>query len=143
MQGLGAAQAAELTQPELQQLLEELEIHQIELELQNEHLNQARSQLEAALSQSSELYDFSPVGSLSLDGSGSITKLNLSAARLLGAERTRVLGSKLALYLSEADRPVFNALMQRASDSGDVQGAEVTLMSMELLVQYVKERGPR
>ena len=140
VQGLGAAQAAELTQPELQQLLEELEIHQIELELQNEHLNQARSQLEAALSQSSELYDFSPVGSLSLDGSGSITKLNLSAARLLGAERTRVLGSKLALYLSEADRPVFNALMQRASDSGDVQGAEVTLMSMELLVQYVNMR---
>jgi diguanylate cyclase (GGDEF)-like protein/PAS domain S-box-containing protein len=140
VQGLGVAQAAAMSQPELQHLLEELEIHQIELELQNEHLNLARSQLESALSQSSELYDFSPVGSLSLDASGTITKLNLSAARLLGAERTRLLGSKLALYVSEADRPVFSALMQRASNSGDVQGAEVTLMSMELLVQYVNMR---
>ncbi len=138
LHGVGDAQA--LSPTETQQLLEELEIHQIELELQNEHLNEARAKLEAALSQSSELYDFSPVGSLSLDREGSITKLNLSAAQLLGAERARLLGSKLGLFVSDADRPLFNSLMERASTSGDVQGAEVTLVSKELLVQYVNMR---
>ena len=138
LHGVGDAQA--LSPTETQQLLEELEIHQIELELQNEHLNEARAKLEAALSQSSELYDFSPVGSLSLDREGSIVKLNLSAAQLLGAERARLLGSKLGLFVSDADRPLFNSLMERASTSGDVQGAEVTLVSKELLVQYVNMR---
>ncbi len=140
LQGRGVREARVMSPPEVDHLIEELETHQIELELQNEHLNEARAQLESALSQSSELYDFSPVGSLSLDGSGTITKLNLSAARLLGGERARLMGGKLGLYVSEADRPLFNALMQRASSTGDVQGTELTLTSMEFVVQYVNMR---
>ncbi len=116
-----------LTLPEAQQLLEELEIHQIELELQNEHLNTARAQLESALNESSELYDFSPVGSLTLDRDGMIRKSNLSAARLLGRERARLMGTKLALYVASVDRPVFNLRLDEAAQSGEVGVSEMLL----------------
>lgn len=116
-----------LTLPEAQQLLEELEIHQIELELQNEHLNAARTQLESALSESSELYDFSPVGSLLLDRCGTITKLNLSASQLLGRERGRLVGTKLALYVAQADTPMFDGLLEQATNSGEVEISEIAL----------------
>jgi len=116
-----------LTLSEVQHLFEELEIHQIELELQNEHLDHARAQLETALSESSELYDFAPIGIVSLDSTGSITKLNLAGANLLGGERVRLLGSKLGLYVAGPDRPAFNALLERANLPGEVQTGEIVL----------------
>lgn len=122
-----AKTASALTLPEAQQLLEELEIHQIELELQNDHLNAARAQLESALNESSELYDFSPVGSLTLDGDGAIRKCNLSAARLLGRERARLMGTRLALYVASVDRPMFNLRLDAATQSGEVDVSEVML----------------
>ena len=136
----GVSGAKALTVTEAQHLFEELEIHQIELELQNEHLNAARLQLENALSQSSELYDFSPVGSLSLDPGGCIGKLNLSGASLLGEERARLLGAKLALFVAEGDRGAFNALLDKSRASGDVQGSEILLSRKGMLPTYVQIR---
>ncbi|MDP2368240.1 MAG: PAS domain-containing protein, partial [Rhodoferax sp.] len=109
-----AKAATALTLPEAQQLFEELEVRQIELELQNEHLNAARTQLEAALNESSELYDFSPVGSLLLDRCGTITKLNLSGARLLGRERARLIGTKLESYVAAADQALLDGLLEQS-----------------------------
>lgn len=125
------------TSAEAQQLFEELEIHQIELELQNEHLNAARVQLEVALNQSSELYDFAPVGMLSLDQIGTIVKLNLAGATLLGGERAWLLGSKFGLDVAEADRSAFGALFDRAMTSGDVQDCEISL-ARGLLAMHVQ-----
>lgn len=119
--------ATALTVEEAQHLFEELEIHQIELELQNEYLNQTRVQLEAALSQSSELYDFAPVGILSLDHVGAIVKLNLAGASLLGGERVRLLGSRFGFFVSSAERPLFNDMLERASKHGDVLSSEMSL----------------
>ncbi|WP_114974086.1 diguanylate cyclase [Rhodoferax ferrireducens] len=132
--------ATALSLVEAQQLFEELEIHQIELELQNDHLNATRAQLEMALNQSSELYDFSPVGSLTLDRAGVITKLNLSGANLLGGERARLLGSRFAQYVADADRSVFNALLVQATATGDVQGGEISLAEKGLIAPYVQVR---
>jgi diguanylate cyclase (GGDEF)-like protein/PAS domain S-box-containing protein len=119
--------ATALTLPEAQQLLEELEIHQIELELQNEHLNATRQQLEAALRESSALYDFSPLGSLSLDSGGAITKLNLACASLLGAERARLTGTVFATHVVQKDRETFENLLQQALQSSDVEAGELEL----------------
>lgn len=119
--------ATPLTAPELEHLLEELQIHQIELEMQNEHLEATRAQLEAAFTQSSELYDFSPVGSLLLEPSGSISKLNLAAASLLGGERARLLGNRFGLYFSQAQLPMFNALLEQAHTCGEVHDEELAL----------------
>lgn len=125
-------------QLEVPQLFEELEIRQIELELQNEHLNAVRAQLEMALEQSSSFYDFAPVGILALDNAGSITKLNLAGARLLGGERARLLGSRFGLLVSEATRPAFNALLEQAISSNDVRGGEISLSGQGMLTAHVQ-----
>lgn len=134
------AAAASWTPSEIQGLFEELEIRQIELELQNEHLNAVRAQLETALDQSSELYDFAPVGILTLDPTGSITKLNLASARLLGGERAGLLGSRFGLFLAAAERPAFNALLELAMSSGDAQGGEMLLVRPGLPEAHVQIR---
>ena len=136
----GLSDFASLTAAQAQQLLEDLEIQQIELELQNGYLNAAREALEKSLNQSNQLYDFSPVGSLSLDASGSISRLNLAAASLLGGERAHLQGSQLVFFVAEADRPRFGALMERARVSGEVQGGEVLLTRGTLLSTRVQIR---
>jgi diguanylate cyclase (GGDEF)-like protein/PAS domain S-box-containing protein len=122
-----AKTARALTLPEAQQLFEELEIHQIELELQNEHLSAARTQLELALNESSELYELSPASNLLLDRDGNITKLNRSAAHLLGRERARLVGSKLTLYMAETDRRLFAGLLERAVGNAEAEVSELML----------------
>lgn len=114
--------------PEMLRLIEELEIHQIELEMQNEHLNAARAQLEAALNQSSEQYDFLPLGCLLLDSSGVIVRMNLALASLLGAARSTLMGSRFGLHVAQAQRALFNALLERARVTGEVQDGELALV---------------
>jgi diguanylate cyclase (GGDEF)-like protein/PAS domain S-box-containing protein len=123
----GGQTAALLDLQQVQRLLEELEIHQIELELQNEHLNTARAQLEQALNQSNELYDFAPVGSVLIDAEGNITRLNLAAAHLLASERARLIGRRFGLYVVEEQRAQFSAMLAQARAEHDSQTAELTL----------------
>lgn len=123
----GGQAAASLDLPQVQRLLEELEIHQIELELQNEQLNTARAQLEKALNQSNELYDFAPVGSVLIDTDGNITRLNLVAAQLLSSERARLIGSRLGFYVDESQRVQFHAMLACARDEHERQTAELAL----------------
>lgn len=130
--------ASPLSLEEAQRLFEELEIHQIELELQNEHLNATRGQLERSLNQSCELYDFSPVGSVSLDPKGLICKLNLASANLLGGERARMLGTRFGLYVVPGDLPAFNALLDNAQKTGDVQDGEIALSKTGALERHVQ-----
>lgn len=128
LSGRGVAPTAEaFSQQQVHHLLEELEIHQIELELQNEHLNTARAQLEQALNQSNELYDFSPVGSVLIDTEGVITKLNLTGAQLLASERARLLGTRLGLYVTDACRPQFNTMLERARAEHESQSGDLVL----------------
>ena len=119
-------------------LLEELQIHQVELELQNEHLSATRSQLEVALNQSAELYDFSPVGSVSLDAQGTICKLNLAAAGLLWGERSRLVGVRFALYVGHSELAAFNAMLANAKKNGQVQNGEIALTHEQLPERYVQ-----
>ena len=72
----------------------ELQVHQIELEMQNEELRRVQHELEVALTEYEELYDFAPMGYLTLDGKGSILKVNLAGAVMLGMERSRLVGRR-------------------------------------------------
>jgi len=54
----------------MQRLVHELQVHQIELELQNDELQETRAELEVAAKVHSDLYDFAPVGYLTLDSDG-------------------------------------------------------------------------
>jgi PAS domain-containing protein len=92
----GSEAAGHDTAEDSQRLVHELQVHQIELELQNEELQESRAELEVAAKIHADLYDFAPMGYLTLDGDGVIRKVNLTGARLLGLERSRLVGARLA-----------------------------------------------
>ena len=95
-----------------QRLVHELQVHQIELELQNEELQRARAEMEDSLTRYADLYEFAPVGYLTLDRKGAIQQLNLTAARLLGQERSRLLGGRFGLRVDVDSRADFNAFIE-------------------------------
>ena len=107
---------------------QELEVHQIELELQNAELMEARQELEAALEKYTDLYDFAPVGYFTLDPAGVIREANLIGASLLGLERSRLIKRRFELSVSVADRPAFNAFLQHVFASSSAQACEVSLL---------------
>ena len=89
-------------------LVHELQVHEIELEMQNEELRQARAQAEALLAQYTDLYDFAPVGYLTLDEPGLILRANLTAARLLGVARKDLVRQRLTRFILREDLSIFN-----------------------------------
>jgi len=118
-------------------LVHELQVHQIELEMQNEELSRASAQAEAAADKLSKLYDFAPVAYLTLDRKGTIRQVNLSGARMLGLERARLLKRRFTLLVSEADRPVFNAFLAKTFAGKDREGCEVGLLRAEAAPLFV------
>jgi PAS domain S-box-containing protein len=97
-------------------LLHELRVHQIELEMQNEELRRSQLELEEAHNQLMDLYDFAPVGFVTLDGDGVITSANLTAASLLGVERGSLLRRRFPGFAAGVDGDLwhraFRALLQ-------------------------------
>ena len=75
------------THESLQTLVQELRVHQIELELQNDELRQTQVKLEQTKQKYEELYNFAPVGYFTFDIEGRIVDLNLSGAKQMGLER--------------------------------------------------------
>jgi two-component system, cell cycle sensor histidine kinase and response regulator CckA len=117
------------TEADAQRLVHELQVHQIELEMQNEELQKARAEMEAALEKYTDLYDFAPVGYLTLDREGAIHEANLASASLLGIERSRLVKRRFGLCVAAADRPAFDGFLTRVFESRAKELCEVTLLS--------------
>ena len=86
------------------ELLHELQVHQVELEMQNESLRQAQIALEESRDRYVDLYEFAPVGYLTLTSEGLIGEINLTGAALLGKERKRLLMRSFFALLVESDQ---------------------------------------
>ena len=120
--------ADKITLPaETQRLLHELQVHQIELEMQNEELQRARLDVEEGLSRYTDLYEFAPVGYLTLNRAGEIRQVNLTGARLLGLERSHLVGKRLAVLVDTDSRAVFNTFFTKVFDSGIKETCEVVV----------------
>jgi two-component system cell cycle sensor histidine kinase/response regulator CckA len=126
-----AATGQPLAEADLRRLQHELEVHQIELEMQNEALQQVQAEIEAALEKYTDLYDFAPVGYFTLAGEGTILAVNLTGTRLLGIERARLLNRRFAFLVSEADRPAFNAFLKKVFESQAKETCELALLKKE------------
>ncbi len=96
-----------------QRLLHELQVHQVELEIQNEELRKARDEMEAGQEKYSDLYEFAPVGYFTLTVEGTIHQVNLTGASLVGIERARLVGRTFGSLLSAELRPVFNSFLEQ------------------------------
>ena len=93
-------------------LLHELQVQQIELEMQNAELRQARDELELALENYTDLYDFAPTGYFTLASTGAIRLANLAGAALVGIERSRLLGQSFDRLVAVGSRPGFNVFLK-------------------------------
>jgi len=87
----GSASLEHLSPHELVSLFHELQVHQIELQMQNEELRSAQQELERSRKKYFELFDLAPTGYLSLDRTGLILQANLKAGALLGHPRSHLL----------------------------------------------------
>lgn len=115
------------TAAEALRLVHELQVHQIELELQNEELLETHAQLERSLENYADLYDFAPVGYFTLAGDGIIREANLAGATLLGVERFHLIDRRFGLFVSAATRPTFNAFLDTALAGTSKESCEVAL----------------
>ena len=79
-------------------LIQELQIHQTELELQNEELRRAQEEISSLYRQYEDLYEFAPCGYLSLDAKGIITRINLTGVKLLNNPRKGILKTGFSRY---------------------------------------------
>ena len=86
-------------------LVHELQVHQIELEIQNQELTQTLTEVNALRAKYLDLYDFAPVGYFTLDTKGNIVELNLRATKMLGQERKSLVGRPLREFFDPQALP--------------------------------------
>jgi PAS domain-containing protein len=110
-------------------LLHELQVHQVELEMQEEELQRSRVELEANLVRQIQLYDLAPFGYFTIDGSMSLCEMNLAGARLLGSERDVLLGRGLDSFLTPESTRTLHAMLDRIRDSVRVDSCTLQLKS--------------
>ena len=121
-----------------QRLVHELEVHRIELEMQNAELRQARDELETALGKYTDLYDFAPVGYFTLDRDEIIRTVNLTGAALLGIERSRLIGGRFGQFVAQEARPAFSAFLGKLLESRDKETCEVVLKKEGMSLLHVQ-----
>ena len=114
---------------EVYRILQELSIHQIELEMQNDELQHSRDEILREQTRYTDLYDCAPVGYLTLAPDSTILEANLTATRILSVTRSQLKGVRLGALIATADRLAFNSMMKRAFLSRVQEHSEVIIES--------------
>jgi diguanylate cyclase (GGDEF)-like protein/PAS domain S-box-containing protein len=117
----------DIADADTRKLLQELQVHQIELEIQNEELQQARAAAEAAAAHFTELYESAPVGYFTLERDGKILQSNLTGAELLGIERGKLTGHPFMLFVDSKDRSAFRQFLERVLAGQNREYCELAL----------------
>lgn len=116
-----------MSAPDTLRLLHELQVHQAELETQNEELRKARDEVEAGQEEYRELYDFAPVGYFTLSFNGTVEHVNLTGANQVGVVRSRLVGRQFDSLLSAGRRPLFGSFLKRVFASQSRQECDIDL----------------
>lgn len=109
-------------------LIHELQVHQIELEMQNEELCRAQKELEESRDRYSDLYDFAPVSYFSFDKNGLIIEVNLTGAKKLGVERNFLIKKPISLFISSGSKDDFYLHLRQVFSTGVRQICELKLV---------------
>jgi len=127
LQTTPAAAPAAAANTELRRMVHELQVREIELELQNSELRQSRVEREAALARYTELYDFAPVGYLTLTYSSMIAEINLTGATLLGVARRDLLLMRFTDFVVREDRERWAAFLDSVKSNAGRNTVELAL----------------
>ena len=136
-QGTGS----QLSEGELLRLIHELEVHQIELELQNEELINARDVTEASNNRYVSLHDFASFGYYTLSRNGEIIELSLTGALMLGKDSSHLLNKHFCSFVSGDTLEVFNLFLEKSFISKTKESCEITLTTYGNQSLYVHLSG--
>ena len=139
----GPAAVAPVPPIDSARLVHELQVHQVELDMQNEELKRAHAKAEADLALYEELYDYAPASYLTLDREGRIRQVNLTGTRLLGQARARLSNRRFGLFVADRDRPAFSDFLQRVFTGEAKENCEVVLAKGEAKPIIVQIEGIR
>ncbi len=132
-------QSLQALSPEaMRQLMHELQVHQIELEMQNDELRRVQLELEASRARYFDLYDLAPVGYLTVGESGLILEANLSAATLLGVSRSELVKRPFNRFIIKAQQDIYYQCHKQLMETGQAQTCELQLLQSEGTELWVK-----
>ena len=123
-----AENLASLSPNQTRQLFHELQVHQIELEMQNEELHRVQEALEITRARYFDLYDLAPVGYLTLTEQNIILEANLLAATLLGVPRDILVKQPLSRFVAKEDQDIFYQCHRRLFVTGEPQACELRMI---------------
>jgi PAS domain S-box-containing protein len=113
----GAKPQSAFPSAERDHLVHELQVHQVELETQNEELRLAQKMLEESRDRYADLYDSSPMGYITLNAKGAIIEINLVGASMLGVERDKLIGMPFSLYVASSEIEKFHSYLWQCKRS--------------------------
>ncbi len=124
-----SAELEDLSPEDARLLFHELQVHQIELEMQNEELRQAQFEIESMRDQYADLYDFAPVGYLTLEANGLISRANLTSVVMLGRVRSELLKQPFSRFVFKDDQNIYYLHFRRIFETQTPQSFELRLTS--------------
>lgn len=122
-------------------LLHELQVHQIELEMQNEELRIAKEKAVLAEEKYIELYDFAPCGYISLSPQCEITGINFSASAMLGKERSKLLKNRFNQLIASESKYVFELFFKKVFSDKEKQSCEIIISNDKNIQVFVFVEG--
>jgi PAS domain S-box-containing protein len=112
-------------------LVHELQVHQIELKMQNDELRRIQGELEKTRDKYSHLYDFAPVSYFTVSEKGIIEEANLTGAAMIGIERSALIGKPFTSLVRRDDQDSFYKLRQRLLETETSQSCELWLVKRD------------
>jgi PAS domain S-box-containing protein len=135
------AKPAGVKMEDVQRLVELLQINQIELEHQNQELRIAEEELEASRHKYVNLFDFAPIPYLTLDLDGVMKEVNLSASKMFGIERNKLIGKRVSTYIPLNEKDIFNAFMKTVFALPGKQSCKLQVINKDKRVFHVQMDG--
>jgi PAS domain S-box-containing protein len=126
---------------EVRRQYHELQVSHIELEMQNSalvELQQARLEIEAGLKKYTDLFDYSPVGYITLDQNGALSEINLTSAHMLGVAREKLAGQLLGFFITEDYRGIFKNYLATVFATGKKESCEIELLRVDGSTVFVQ-----
>lgn len=117
-----------LSPEEARRVIHELQVHQIELEAQNEELRRSQEILELLRARYFDLYDLAPVGYFTLSRKGLILEANLTAAHLFGVPRGALAKQLFSHFIFGDDQDIYSLSQKRLFETREPQTLELRLV---------------
>ena len=131
-------ESTELSKEEMHSLIHELQVHQIELEMQNEELCRLQNEIEESRNKYSHLYDFAPVGYFTVKRHGVIEQANLTGAALLGIDRQFLIGKPLTRFITSEDQDTFYLHHLQVLKKKGNHTCEIKMMNFDKIPFYAQ-----